>query len=152
MRYLLERLANGDGKPSCAIPTDAELVNEFGVACMIVSRALRELTAERMLICIPGAGTVVERRHYESTVPEICDTSDEIAERGHRHRALVLLIASSDDPEAIDVLGLRSGAALHSRIVHYEEREPIQFEDRYVNPALFPAYLEQDFTVETPNQ
>ncbi|MEK7918831.1 UTRA domain-containing protein, partial [Burkholderia contaminans] len=38
-----------------------------------------------------------------------------------------------------------------SRIVHCEEGEPIQFEDRYVNPALFPAYLEQDFTVETPN-
>jgi GntR family transcriptional regulator, histidine utilization repressor len=36
--------------------------------------------------------------------------------------------------------------------VHFEENEPIQFEDRYVNPAVFPEYLKQDFTQQTPNQ
>ncbi|MEN8513880.1 histidine utilization repressor [Burkholderia sp. RS02] len=150
-RYVVERIANGDWKPGGAIPTEAELVKEFGVARMTVSRALRELTAERVLTRIQGAGTFVERRHYESTVLEIRNIADEIAERGHRHSARVLLIESSDDQEAVEALGLRSGPVFHSRIVHYEEDEPIQFEDRYVNPALFPAYLEQDFTIETPN-
>ncbi len=32
-----------------------------------------------------------------------------------------------------------------------EERGPIQYEDRYVNPQVFPHYLEQDFALETPN-
>ena len=82
---------------------------------------------------------------------EIRNIADEIAERGHRHSARVMTLESSDDPEAIEALGLRTGPVFHSRIVHCEEGEPIQFEDRYVNPALFPAYLEQDFTVETPN-
>ena len=150
-RYVVERIAKGDWKPGAAIPTEAELVKEFGVARMTVSRALRELTAERVLTRIQGAGTFVERRHYESTVLEIRNIADEIAERGHRHSARVLLIERSVDPDAIDALGLRAGPVFHSRIVHYEEDEPIQFEDRYVNPALFPAYLEQDFTLETPN-
>jgi GntR family histidine utilization transcriptional repressor len=35
--------------------------------------------------------------------------------------------------------------------VHCEEGEPIQYEDRYVNPKVFPEYLQQDFTAETPN-
>ncbi|HGO6125437.1 TPA: histidine utilization repressor [Burkholderia cepacia] len=150
-RYVVERIAKGDWKPGGAIPTEAELVKEFGVARMTVSRALRELTAERVLTRIQGAGTFVERRHYESTVLEIRNIADEIAERGHRHSGRVLLLESSDDTEAIEALGLRSGPVFHSRIVHYEDDEPIQFEDRYVNPALFPAYLAQDFTVETPN-
>lgn len=149
-RYVVERIAKGDWKPGGAIPTEAEL-KEFGVARMTVSRALRELTAERVLTRIQGAGTFVERRHYESTVLEIRNIADEIAERGHRHSARVLLIERSVDAEAIEALGLRSGPVFHSRIVHFEEDEPIQFEDRYVNPALFPDYLEQDFTVETPN-
>ena len=53
-RYVVERIANGDWKPGGAIPTEAELVKEFGVARMTVSRALRELTAERVLTRIQG--------------------------------------------------------------------------------------------------
>ena len=37
-RYVVERIANGDWKPGGAIPTEAELVKEFGVARMTVSR------------------------------------------------------------------------------------------------------------------
>ena len=39
----------------------------------------------------------------------------------------------------------------HSRLVHLENALPLQLEDRYVNPAVAPRYLEQDFTVTTPN-
>jgi GntR family histidine utilization transcriptional repressor len=47
---------------------------------------------------------------------------------------------------------LRAGHQLyHSRMVHKENGLPIQLEDRYVNPAVAPGYLEQDFTVTTPN-
>lgn len=53
-RYVVERIAKGDWKPGAAIPTEAELVKEFGVARMTVSRALRELTAERVLTRIQG--------------------------------------------------------------------------------------------------
>ena len=37
-------------------------------------------------------------------------------------------------------------------IVHEENGQPIQVEDRWVNPACAPAYLEQDFTRITPNE
>ena len=37
-------------------------------------------------------------------------------------------------------------------IVHYENGLPIQVEDRWVNPACAPAYLEQDFARITPNE
>jgi GntR family histidine utilization transcriptional repressor len=39
----------------------------------------------------------------------------------------------------------------HSLIIHKENNVPVQLEDRYVNPAEVPAYMEQDFSSITPN-
>lgn len=150
-RYVVKNIAEGVWKPGGLIPSEAELVKEFGVARMTVSRALRELTTERVLTRVQGSGTFVAPRHYESTVLEIRNIADEIAARGHRHTARVLTLEASDDALARDALGLATGPVFHSRIVHSEEGEPIQYEDRYVNPRVFPQYLEQDFTAETPN-
>lgn len=36
-------------------------------------------------------------------------------------------------------------------VVHFENDVPIQIEDRYVNPAVAPDYLSQDFASQTPN-
>ena len=38
----------------------------------------------------------------------------------------------------------------HSLIVHHDNGVPLQCEDRYVNPACAPGYLEVDFTRTTP--
>ncbi|GGC61512.1 histidine utilization repressor [Paraburkholderia caffeinilytica] len=150
-RYVIRRISEGDWKPGGLIPSETELVKEFGVARMTVSRALRELTTERVLTRVQGSGTFVAPQRYESTVLEIRNIADEIAARGHRHSARVLTLEPSDDPQALEALGLANGPAFHSCIVHSEEGEPIQYEDRYVNPKVFPDYLQQDFTVETPN-
>jgi GntR family transcriptional regulator, histidine utilization repressor len=150
-RYVIKRISDGDWKPGGLIPSEMELVKEFGVARMTVSRALRELTSERVVTRVQGSGTFVAPKHYESTVLEIRNIADEIAARGHRHSARVLKLESSDDPQALSSFALARGPVFHSCIVHLEEGEPIQYEDRYVNPNVFPDYLQQDFTVETPN-
>ncbi len=149
-RYVLEHIANGTWKAGDLIPSETELVKEFGVARMTVSRALRELTVERVLTRVQGSGTFVAAQ-VESTVLEIRNIADEIMGRGHRHTAHVLLLEASDDPQALAALDLARGPVFHSRIIHCEEGGPIQYEDRYINPAVFPDYLVQDFTVETPN-
>ncbi|WP_342777951.1 histidine utilization repressor [Paraburkholderia guartelaensis] len=150
-RYVMEHIANGTWKPGDAIPSETEFVKEFGVARMTVSRALRELTAQRVLTRVQGSGTYVAPRDHESTVLEIRNIAHEIASRGHRHEARVLALEASHFPTAIHELDLAGGPVFHSSIVHLEDDEPIQYEDRYVNPLVFPLYLEQDFTLETPN-
>jgi GntR family histidine utilization transcriptional repressor len=48
-------------------------------------------------------------------------------------------------------LGLSVGdAVFHSLIVHHENDAPLQCEDRFVNPACAPDYLQTDFTRITP--
>jgi GntR family transcriptional regulator, histidine utilization repressor len=150
-RYVIDRISDGTWKPGDTIPSETELVKEFGVSRMTASRALRELTAERVLTRVQGSGTFVAPRHYESTVLEVRNIADEIAGRGHRHSARVLKLETSDDAEAVAALDLTEGPVFHSCIVHCEEGTPIQYEDRYTNPQLFPDYLQQDFTQETPN-
>lgn len=55
-------------------------------------------------------------------------------------------------PEIAEALGLTTKARVfHSIIVHAENDVPIQIEDRFVNPAICPNYLEQDFASMTPN-
>ena len=55
-------------------------------------------------------------------------------------------------PDLADGLGLTTGApAFHSIIVHREDDLPIQLEDRFVNAAIAPHYMRQDFLALTPN-
>src|SRR6516164_3834873 len=70
-RYVVDRIADGTWKPGEAIPSETELVKEFGVARMTVSRALRELSAGHVLRRVQGAGTFVASRDVESTVLEV---------------------------------------------------------------------------------
>ena len=54
-------------------------------------------------------------------------------------------------PVTANGLGLAEGAPVfHTLIVHYENGVALQCEDRYVNPACAPDYLQQDFTQVTP--
>ena len=66
---------------------------------------------------------------------------------------MLVLEASVADDTLAGEFNLDAGSTLyHSLIVHFDNDVPIQFEDRWVNPACAPAYLEQDFSSITPNE
>jgi GntR family histidine utilization transcriptional repressor len=135
------------------IPSESQLASQFGLSRMTINRALRELTTDQILHRVQGTGTFVALRKYQSTVVEIRSLAHEITERGHRHRAEVLQHKRIQPEEAVQPLFERSCDELfRSIIVHYENDAAIQVEDRYVNPQLFPDYLEQNFTDQTPNE
>jgi GntR family histidine utilization transcriptional repressor len=98
-----------------------------------------------------GSGTYVAPGKYQSTLVEIRSIDDELVARGHRYRSQVLTLEASTTPVALKALGLENGPAFHSVIVHFADDIPIQLEDRYTNPQLFPDYLQQDFHLVTPN-
>ena len=87
-----------------------------------------------------------------SSTLTIRDLHEEIVSRGHRHHAEVHLEREERAPrELAERLGLATGAPVfHSLIVHHDNGVPLQCEDRYVNPACAPGYLEVDFTRTTP--
>ena len=152
--YLLGEIAAGRWKEGDVVPSEQALVRQFGVSRMTVNRAVRELTTEQVLTRRQGSGTFVAPQKYQATLVEIRSIADEIRARGHTHRSSLQLL---EHVRGSDLLALQfeleAGAMLfHSVIVHFENELPIQVEDRWVNPACAPAYLEQDFTTITPNE
>jgi GntR family histidine utilization transcriptional repressor len=151
-QHLKDALAAGRFPPGALMPSEAELVAQFGVSRMTVNRALRELQSEGLVDRVQGVGTFAAQLHKVASTLTIRDLHDEIAERGHRHDAQVKLAREERAPAALaQRLGLREGdAVFHTLIVHRENGVPIQVEDRYVNPAAAPGYLAVDFTQTTP--
>ncbi len=153
-QHLKDGLAAGRWPPGALMPSEAELVETFGVSRMTVGRALRELQAEGLVERTQGVGTFAAPLHPVSSTLTIHDLHDEIVARGHRHDVQVHLQRAEPAPAALAAqLGLAPGAtAFHTLIVHLENGTPLQCEDRYVNPAAAPGYLAADFTQVTPTQ
>ncbi|AIO66743.1 histidine utilization repressor [Burkholderia oklahomensis] len=152
--FILDRIHAGEWAEGDQVPSENELAREFKVARMTVNRALRELTAEQVLTRIQGAGTFVARPKYESTLVAIRSISDEIAARGHKHHARVLdLVTMKADEGLADEMQVPLNTRLfRSVMLHYENDEPVQLEERWVNPAVAADYADQDFSTITPNQ
>ena len=75
--------------------------------------------------------------------------------KSHFMAVLNLLLAGNTQaratPELAEMLGLRAGVKVfHTVLVHLENGVPIQWEDRYVNPAAAPDYLKADWATTTP--
>jgi len=153
-QHLKAGLAAGRWPPGALMPSEAELVAEFGVSRMTVNRALRELQAEGLVARTQGVGTFAAPLHPVSSTLTIRDLHEEIESRGHRHRAQVHVQRAEPAGAALAAqLGVAAGSAVfHTLIVHFEDDLPLQCEDRYVNPACSPSYLENDFTRITPTQ
>ena len=147
-------LAQGRWRSGELMPSEAELVLQFGVSRMTVNRALRELQSEGMVDRIQGIGTFAAQLHRISSTLTIRDLHEEIEARGHRHHVQVHLAREERAAPALaEQLGLAAGAPVyHSLIVHHDDGVPLQCEDRYVNPASAPDYLKVDFRHTTPTQ
>lgn len=151
--FVARRIASGEWPSDHRIPSENQLTRDFGVSRMTVNRALRELAADGALVRVRGVGTFVAEAKPQSTVVELRNIADEIADRGHRHSCDVhMLRAETAEAATARAFDLPAGARIyHSLIVHRENDIAVQLEDRYVNPVVAPAYLEQDFSVTTPN-
>jgi GntR family histidine utilization transcriptional repressor len=152
--HLLAEIHAGKWREGDVIPSEQELSRQFGVSRMTVNRAVRELTSEQVLTRVQGSGTFVAQHKYQSTLVEIKSIADEVRARGHSHASELHKLERS---KAGEVLGSEFSVAgshllFHSVIVHLENGLPIQVEDRWVNSAIAPDYLLQDFAHTTPNE
>ncbi|WP_153016042.1 GntR family transcriptional regulator, partial [Pseudomonas savastanoi] len=53
------QIQNGTWPPHHRVPSESELVTQLGFSRMTINRALRELTAEGLLVRMQGVGTFV---------------------------------------------------------------------------------------------
>lgn len=151
-QMITQQIHNGTWPPHHRVPSESELVNQLGFSRMTINRALREMTADGLLVRMQGVGTFVAEPKSQSALFEVHNIADEIAARGHRHSCkVVLLNEEAAGAERALALDLREGQRVfHSIIVHFENDIAVQIEDRYVNALVAPDYLQQDFQQLTP--
>lgn len=152
-QLIQKNIYDGTWQVNSKIPSESELVNQLGCSRMTVNRALRELTAEGLLVRIQGVGSFVAEGQGRTALFHVNNIAEEIVARHHKHHAEVLVLEKIQaNQEQSLLMQVREGQHLfHSIIVHYENDVPVQIEDRLVDPALIPDYLTQDFTSITPN-
>ncbi len=152
--YIILQIKTGDWASEVRIPSEHQIVEQFGVSRSTANRALRELTSEGYLVRIQGVGTFVAPRKTQHTLLKIRSIADEIKHQGGKHSCDVhRLVEEEASPELAFEMELTAGAPVYrSILVHRSDGNPVQLADRYVNPALAPDYLKQDFTRITPSE
>lgn len=152
-QWLLDSIDTGALCPGDAVPSENQLAERFGVSRMTARRALTELVDSGVLERRQGQGTFVAELKAQSALLSIRSIAIEIAERGHQHQARVLSLKVLNCPaDLAKLLGIATGAEVgFSRILHFENSAPVQLEERFVNLALAPDYLAQDFAAHTPH-
>ena len=150
--HILDNIRSGAWEAGRRVPSENELVESFRISRMTANRALRELTAEGYLNRVPGVGTFVKEAPALSSLMELRNIAEEIAQRGHRYSSRVIAKATVEPNPALNAeFEDRALKRLfHIVIVHEENGVPVQLEDRHVNPAVVPDFLERDFTQTTP--
>ena len=148
-----EKIYTGVWQPHDRIPSEAELVAQFGFSRGTVNRAVREMTDAGLLVRLQGVGTFVAEAKGKSALFEIRSIADEITARNHQHRCEVLLLEETraDFIQAAALEVMEGTRIFHSRMVHFENDTPVQIEDRIVNAAIVPDYLQQDYSTTTPH-
>jgi GntR family histidine utilization transcriptional repressor len=150
--WLRQGIREGRWRVGDQLPTEAQLVAQFAVSRMTANRALRELQLEGLLRREQGRGSFVAPLERVAARLELRDLQADVAARGHHHEVKVLrLLEQRADAEAAHALGLDLGAPVYfAELLHLEQGEPLQLEQRWVVPSAAPAFLQQDFRQMTP--
>jgi len=150
--HIVGQIRSGAWAPGARVPSENELVESFGISRMTANRALRELYSEGFVDRVPGVGTFVKEQRARSSLMELRNIAEEIAQRGHRYSSRVIARKEvTATPALAEEFETRTGDRLfHVVIVHEENAVPVQLEDRYVNAAVVPDFLAQDFATVTP--
>jgi len=150
--FIASRIQDGTWRPGDKLPSENDLVVQFGMSRMTVNRALRELVEQGRIRRVAGVGSFVADDKPQANLLQIASLADDIRRRGHDYACdLIVVERTSASLEVATALGLTTGASVfHSVCVHLENGVPMQLEDRYVNPALVPQFIQQDLTRAQP--
>ncbi|WP_462390076.1 histidine utilization repressor [Acidovorax sp. Q11] len=152
--HISRKIQEGIWRAGDRLPSENELVTQFGISRMTVNRALRELVEQGRIVRVAGVGSFVAEDKPQSTLLQIANLASEIRQRGHDYRCDVLTVErTSATLEVAAALDLRTGESVfHSLCIHREDGLPVQLEDRHVNPRQVPQFAAQDFTLLQPSE
>uniref|UniRef100_A0A942Y8B0 GntR family transcriptional regulator n=1 Tax=Neobacillus citreus TaxID=2833578 RepID=A0A942Y8B0_9BACI len=147
LRRILLELATERLAPGSAIPSERQLIAEYGVSRITVREALGQLVNEGYLERVRGKGTFVAHRPVQSTL-HLASFTEEMRAMGHVPTTVVLVreqrTAPSDTAAALR-LG-DSEPAYHVKRLRMADGAPVSIDDAWLVADAFPGLIEHDLS------
>lgn len=163
--YLKEAILDGEYTPGQCVPSESEMMAQYGVSRVTVRRAIADLERDGFLKRYRGKGSVVLERKSITTLNSLYSFSEMARLRGQPASYIII----SDDVKAADIkisqeleipenslvfeikrLLLLNGriAALTTAYVPYLEEWKGMFKDFNENTSLFERFLEYNTIID----
>lgn len=141
---LMRRLASGDWKPGAAIPSEARLGQEFGVAIGTIRKAVDELAAENILIRQQGRGTFVATHNRDRLLFHFFHVERQDGHKEYPDVQLLDFARARASRVVADKLGLYEGdKVFRFRNTLALEGVKLMLDDITLPEALFPRLTEK---------
>jgi GntR family histidine utilization transcriptional repressor len=147
-----ERIRSGAWPPGHRVPSEHELMAEYGCSRMTVNKALAPLAEAGLIVRRRKAGSFVSRPRIHSVVLDIPDIAAEVTARGDPYGyELLSRKARAASVRELEELGLeRSTRVLALECLHRAGGRPFALEERLINLATVPEAAEVDFAKTPP--
>ena len=144
---LTERIESGEVGVGDRLPSEADLVAEFGVSRTTARRALDELRRQGLVRREPGRGTFLASPRLRSNLAYLHSFSEEIERWGYTPGVrLVSQEEGTADEEVAAWLGVEVGEkVMHVRRLRLADERPIFVCDSYLPIGRFPALRDADY-------
>jgi GntR family transcriptional regulator len=145
---LRDRIRSGALRPGGQVPTEPELMAEYGVSRATVRQALAGLLAEGALEIRRGLGTYVAAPRFEHTIGGFYSFSREIERHGLQPGTKVLDLRTLPASDAVaEALGVPAGTEVVAlRRLRLAGPDPLVVETSHLPAARFPGLETVDFS------
>jgi len=148
---IADRIRSGEWPPGTRIPSEHDLMADWGCARATVSKALSSLAADGMVTRNRRAGTIVALPRIHSAILSIPDVRVEVEARGGTYAHHIL----ADELRApccvhLGAEGHHLGESRFLRVLHLSDTRPIMVEDRHIFLDAVPEARAADFAGEAP--
>lgn len=144
-RGLLDCIESGSWGPGHLVPSEAELIRQYGVSRTTVRQALGELVSEGVLRREQGRGTFVADPKLEQPLSELTSFTDDICAKGHRPGSITLHAEEVIPPDRVAAqLQMRPQAIA----VRLERLRTVDGEAVGLHTAYLPRTLLGDIGIE----
>jgi GntR family histidine utilization transcriptional repressor len=146
------RIMSGEWQPGHRIPSEHQLMVEYGCSRMTVNKVLSTLAANGLITRRRRAGSVVAEPSTERAVLEIQDFALEAARAGTDYNFKILRRAVEPiDAAAAQRTGVKAGTEMLTvTTLHAMDGVPSAYEQRLINLATVPEAAKERFSDDPP--
>jgi GntR family transcriptional regulator, histidine utilization repressor len=145
-------ILSGELSPGSRLPTEHDLMRQYGCARMTVNKALSALAMAGLIDRRKRAGSFVARPKVHSMVLDVPDLEQEVAQRGQRYRfeTIARQVRLPDTKLMHEVQLAGPGELLVIEGVHLADDVPLACERRLVSLAAVSEIASESFDGTSP--